>query len=174
MPSGIASLPRETLARALGGDVRAVRAFEQEAQNNAETADRLASTVDATDAINDATVLVLSANAAFNNERVLKLGEGISARDDGASLTIYADDRVPHVLGGFAVNITATQATQVQLPVRGLIATTDQEETLSSKVLEAPQISMIGNYANDAAAATAGVPVNGIYHTNGTLKLRLS
>jgi hypothetical protein len=30
------------------------------------------------------------------------------------------------------------------------------------------------DYADDAAAETAGVPVGGIYHTNGTLKIRLS
>lgn len=30
------------------------------------------------------------------------------------------------------------------------------------------------NYANDAAAADLGIPVGGLYHTNGTLKIRLS
>jgi len=30
------------------------------------------------------------------------------------------------------------------------------------------------NYANDSAAATAGIPVGGIYHTAGVLKIRLS
>lgn len=30
------------------------------------------------------------------------------------------------------------------------------------------------NYANDSAAATGGVPVGGVYHTSGTLKIRLS
>ena len=30
------------------------------------------------------------------------------------------------------------------------------------------------NYANDAAAAAGGVPLNGFYHTSGTLKIRLA
>ena len=30
------------------------------------------------------------------------------------------------------------------------------------------------NYADDAAAATAGVPVGGIYHTSGAMKVRLA
>lgn len=29
------------------------------------------------------------------------------------------------------------------------------------------------NYANDTAAASQGVPLGGVYHTNGTLKIRL-
>ncbi len=172
MSEGIASLPRDILARALGGDVRAVRAFEQEAATNAETADRVASSVDATDALVDATVLVLSPNAVFNNERVLKLGEGLSARDDGTNLTIYADDRVPHNIGGFRVIMVSTQDTQLQLPTRGLLATVDQPETLARKTLNAPMAINIGEYANDAAAAAGGVPVDGIYTTAGALKLR--
>jgi len=31
----------------------------------------------------------------------------------------------------------------------------------------------LGDYANDAAAAVGGVPVDGLYHTAGTLKIRL-
>jgi hypothetical protein len=30
-----------------------------------------------------------------------------------------------------------------------------------------------GGYVNDAAAASAGVPVGGLYHTTGTVKVRL-
>lgn len=29
------------------------------------------------------------------------------------------------------------------------------------------------SYANDAAAASAGVPIGGLYHTSGTVKVRL-
>lgn len=31
-----------------------------------------------------------------------------------------------------------------------------------------------GSYADDSAAATAGVPVGGLYHTTGTVKVRLT
>lgn len=30
------------------------------------------------------------------------------------------------------------------------------------------------SYANDAAAAVAGVPIGGLYHTTGTVKVRLT
>ena len=33
---------------------------------------------------------------------------------------------------------------------------------------------LITSYANDAAAAAAGVPVGGLYHTSGTVKIRLT
>lgn len=32
----------------------------------------------------------------------------------------------------------------------------------------------ITSYANDASAAAAGVPVGGLYHTSGTVKIRLT
>jgi hypothetical protein len=166
MSSGVSSLPRDVLAKALGGDVRAVRAFEQEAAINADTAERLASNVDATDALNDATVLVLSPNAAFNNERVLKLGAGVSAKDDGAFLTIFVDDEVPHVQGGFPVNLTATQATSLLLPTAGQIATTDQAETLSRKILSAALMSNVPDYASDA-----GAKVGEVYTITGSTAL---
>lgn len=31
-----------------------------------------------------------------------------------------------------------------------------------------------GSFANDAAAAVAGIPVGGVYHTAGAIKVRLS
>jgi hypothetical protein len=33
---------------------------------------------------------------------------------------------------------------------------------------------LITSYVNDAAAAAAGVPVGGLYHTAGTVKIRLT
>jgi hypothetical protein len=35
-------------------------------------------------------------------------------------------------------------------------------------------INIPGTYANDTAAATAGVRIGGLYHTTGTVKVRLS
>jgi hypothetical protein len=36
-----------------------------------------------------------------------------------------------------------------------------------------PFASVTGSCANDAAAQSAGVPVGGLYHTSGTIKVRL-
>jgi len=44
---------------------------------------------------------------------------------------------------------------------------------ISGKILYRPTITGLGNYANDAAAAVGGVPINGLYHTTGTIKIRL-
>ena len=139
-----------------------------------ENATKLAANVDATEALSDAAVIVLSANEAFTNERVLKLGEGLSASDVDGELTIFADNELPHALGGFRINFTATAATALSLPTQGRLATTDQPETLLEKTLSAPIVSNIGNYLDDAAAATGGVPVGGIYHNAGALRVRLA
>tara|TARA_R100001015_G_C4632196_1_gene195464 strand:+ start:390 stop:3590 length:3201 start_codon:yes stop_codon:yes gene_type:complete len=37
-----------------------------------------------------------------------------------------------------------------------------------------PSVGKYRNYANDSAAATGGVPLYGIYHTNGDLKIRVT
>ena len=33
---------------------------------------------------------------------------------------------------------------------------------------------VLGNYASDSAAATGGVPIGGLYHSSGTVKVRVS
>lgn len=33
---------------------------------------------------------------------------------------------------------------------------------------------VLGNYASDAAAATGGVPIGGLYHSSGTVKVRVA
>ena len=37
-----------------------------------------------------------------------------------------------------------------------------------------PFVSSSFNYADDAAAATGNVPLGGVYHTSGSLKIRLT
>lgn len=172
MSDGIASLPRDVLTRVLGGDVRAVRAFEQEASNNADTAALLASNAGATDALQDATVITLSPNAAFNNERVLRVGDGIRATDDGATLTLSVNDDVAHVQGGFRLGLVVGGATVLVLPLRGILATLAEAETLSNKTIDHPVLSGVAEYADDAAASTGGVPVGGVYSNAGALRIR--
>lgn len=53
------------------------------------------------------------------------------------------------------------------------IGATDTDYTLIANKAGA-QIKAYGNYANDAAAATGGVPVNGIYRNGSTLQIRVS
>ena len=46
----------------------------------------------------------------------------------------------------------------------------------TAKIIKAlaPYTMAPGSYANDSAAATAGVPIGGLYHTSGAVKVRLT
>lgn len=45
--------------------------------------------------------------------------------------------------------------------------------SISGKILYRPTVTGLVNYADDAAAAAGGVPINGLYHTVGAIKIRL-
>ena len=52
---------------------------------------------------------------------------------------------------------------------------TDTDKVSTNAKLDAlsPFAAITGSCANDAAAASAGVPVGGLYHTSGAIKVRL-
>jgi hypothetical protein len=52
---------------------------------------------------------------------------------------------------------------------------TDADKVTTNAKLDAlsPFAAITGSCANDAAAASAGVPVGGLYHTSGAIKVRL-
>jgi hypothetical protein len=169
----VPTLNRDALTRALNGDRRLVAAFEQQAQAVTENQEATGLQVEATQALQDATVLTLSPNGALTNERVLKLGDGVRAIDDGIYLTLSVDDRFAHVAGGFRVDLTAEGDTAVVLPLGGVLATLGGEETLTNKTLNAAvlvaAILNASEYASDAAAAAGGVPVGGLYTKAGAV-----
>lgn len=53
---------------------------------------------------------------------------------------------------------------------------TDADKNTTNAKLDAlsPFASITGSCANDTAAANAGVPVGGLYHTSGAIKVRLT
>lgn len=122
------AIPRDLLNKYFGGDPRLVVAFENLALAAMEAGQ---TGVAATDAIDQASVLTLSPNAAFSNEYVLQDGNG--------------------------TKVTATPGA-VQIDVG---------------TLNAPTVANLVNAATDAAAASGGVPVGGIYHNAGALRVRL-
>lgn len=168
------TIPRNLLEKYFGRDPRLVRAFEDQARTVEETSNGLETNAQATTKMQDAAVIVLATNEAFTNERRLVLGQGLSAVDDGTTLTVRTNQSVPLVNGGFALNFTVGGAATILLPLSGTMATTANPETLSNKTLDAPKLSGIGDYADDAAAASGGVPVGGIYRTGSALKIRVS
>lgn len=167
-------LRRSDLARAFNGDPVLVAAFEQQQEAVAATAEATAGTAQATAAIQDATVLTLSPNDSFTNERIFTPFEGLTAEDDGSLFKVRVDETVARVTGGFDVTFIVTGITNLVLPNTGTLATTSGTETLSNKTINAPKLSGLGNYADDSAAAAGGVPVGGMYRDGSVLMVRVS
>ena len=80
---------------------------------------------------------------------------------DGDGLA--TDASVTSLSGSISTDISASNAARVSLS--GSIAT---------KMANTSFGYVTGSFANDGAAASASVPVGGLYHTNGTVKVRLT
>jgi hypothetical protein len=64
--------------------------------------------------------------------------------------------------------------TNLNTVVDATFATDEDKNTTNAKLNAlSPFASITGSCANDGAAASAGVPVGGLYHTSGTIKVRL-
>ena len=120
------------------------------------------------------TVITLSPNATFTNERILDIGPGLSAVDDGNRVTIRTAQTVPLVNDGFSVDFVVSGTCVLVLPLSGTVATIGNPETLSAKTLKAPRLSGINDHADDAAAASGGVAIGAIYRTGSALKMRVA
>ncbi|QVJ07699.1 hypothetical protein L7H23_01230 [Sphingopyxis sp. BSN-002] len=169
---------RDKLDRRLLGEVfnnpRMIRAMEAQAQAVDVATEGLSTQAEATEAIQDASVIVLASNAAFSNERILELGQGLSGVDEDGKLKLSTSSKVPIVNGDFTLLLTLAGDTTVAIPLGGILATVANVETFSNKTLAAPKIDGLGNYADDTAAAAGGVPVKGIYRTGSILKTRVA
>lgn len=160
---------RDDLAQFFGKNPRLQRAFEDQALAVQDSSAASTSAVAATNALQDATVIVLSPNAAFTNERVLRLEDGLELDDsDPAFLTIRLKDVARS--SDYAVTLVPEGDTTLFLPLTGTLATRENVETLANKTLDQPSEINLGNYANDAAAAIGGVPVWGAYR-NGSVRM---
>jgi hypothetical protein len=168
------SYTRLMLSRWFKGDERMIRAMEEQQSKVEAASSGLQTTAQTTDRIEAASVLVLAGNNAFTNERVLELGSGLAGVDDGNTLRLSTSKIVPLITGDFRVSIVASGDSQFQVPFRGTLATIANPETLSNKTLDKPKVSGLGNYTSDAAAATGGVPVGGLYHNAGVVRIRLA
>lgn len=168
------TLNRKLLAEMYPGNPRIVMAMEAQAKAVDDATDGLSTQAEATDLMQDASVIVLASNQAFTGERELELGQGLSGEDTGSKLLLQTSSKVPLVSGDFTLIFTLAGNTTVAVPLTGILATVGNVETLTNKTLSAPKLSGLGNYADDAAAATGGVPIGGIYHSSGALRVRLA
>lgn len=169
---------RDKLDRRLLGEVfdnpRMIRAMETQAQAVDDATTGLQTQASATDAMKDASVIVLAPNGAFEGERVLVLGQGLVGVDDGSTLTIRTGTKVPLVNGDFTLLLTLAGNTTVAVPLTGILSTIGNVETLANKTLAAPKFSGLGDYADDAAAAAGGVPVGGGFLNAGVFRVRVA
>lgn len=167
------SIRRDLLAEVFDNP-RLIAAFEDQAIAVEQATQQTGQAVAATDRMEAATVLTLSANGAFTNERVAKPGRGLSFSDNGQELTISTDISIPRVSGGQEVVFYITGRSTLLLPKSGTLATTAGAEELRNKTLMQPNVAELGNYTDDAAAATGGVLVGGVYRTGSALKVRVA
>jgi hypothetical protein len=153
-------IPRYLLERHFAGDKRMIAQFEE--MNNAvvDTQGQTVANVAATELLQDATVIVLSSNGAFTNERVLKLGDGLEAVEDGTFVTVSLKDVARSQ--DYGVTFIAEGDSQIFVPLAGTMVTFEHAG------------DKLGNYASDAAAAAGNVPIGGLYHNAGAVRVRLT
>lgn len=159
-------------------DVRAQRRFDLMQKSVVETGAAITSNIEGTQTLRDATYITLSPNAELPNERVFRWGAGLRLTVDDSFATLTLSTDVPRSSGGYTLTFVGEGDSSVALPLEGRLATVANPETLENKtlsapVLDEPRLTGIGDYADDVAADAAGVPVGGVYHTTGTLKVRL-
>jgi hypothetical protein len=150
------TLTRAELAKLFPGNPKAVLAFDYQQQQLADVTTTLASSADATTALQDATVITLSPNATFSNERVLQIDGTLFGIDDGEKLTLGV--LIPITLnGGYRLGINISADTYLDAPVSGVL------------LVDA------GPFADDTAAASGGVDVGQVYRkSDGTMAWRVA
>lgn len=154
---------REDLAQIPGMSPRLLAAFEDQAQ----TIEDVSSSVADTGALKDATVIVLSANGDFTNERILQVGEGIDIKITENTVKLSVKD----------VARTRDHKATFVAPADVLLFLPPEGELLSDASMPVrPVFAGLTTYANDAAAASGGVPVRGAYinSTTGAVTARLT
>lgn len=112
---------------------------------------------DATQALQDATVLTLSPNDAFTNERVVAAGNGIRLTDTGSQLVISLLSLI--INGGGRLSINLGGDAQLTVIQSGTVM-----------VEEAAQADLV-NYADAAAASAAGLPSGSLFRTGEVVKV---
>ncbi len=151
---------RSDLERIPGMTKRLIQAFESLQAKAIYANKTVTSNAEATTELKDATNVTLSPNEALPNERILAVdGDFMFLTDNGAGSTVVIGLLYPIATNnGGALFFNLLADTSVTLPRSGTIPS-----------------SAIGPYADDAAAALAGVAVGEWYaKTGGTVSWRVS
>lgn len=166
-------LAREELL-GVGFSRKAARQFEDMQSQVASSEDTIQSNIEGTDRLKDATFVTLSPNAELPNERVLTLGTGLAFELAGEGEVKLNTTGLVRASGGHEITLVGAGESEVLMPLTGRLATLENYETLKSKTLEAPLLSELSNAADDTAAASAGVPVGGMYRDGSVLMVRVA
>ena len=87
-------------------------------------------------------------------------------------LTFDTDAAAALVSGSINTTIGAVSGS-INITIGAVSSSIDTRLNAVSQSLSS-SINIPGTYANDTAAATAGVRIGGLYHTTGTVKVRLT
>lgn len=146
LPEG---LTRADLAAAFNGNEKLIRAFEKVLLTVASNKDISTSTAEATTELQDATAVTLSPNVTLNNERILAVASPLALDDQGPGndvvIGMVIDLTFPTI---HALIINLLTDTNITLPPTGRLLAADITNV---------------TYANDAAAAAAGIAVGEAY-----------
>ena len=119
----------------------------------------------------DAIVIGRSAYGGISGSRNIVIGRqasiasGVDSIALGKGASVTADNG--HAIGENS-SVTASGATAI-----GNTVTASTVDTVTMKLLQIANYATI-NFADDAAAATGGIPLGGVYHTAGALKIRIA
>lgn len=155
-------------------DPRAQRRFDLMQKTVAGTQEAVEANIGDTQTIREATYITLSANAELPNERVFRWSSGLTTAIDENFITLSLTSAVPRATGGFQVTFVPEGDSSIALPLTGRLATTKNAETFENKTLATPLVTGLEDYADDAAASAGGVPINGLYRTGSSVKVRVS
>ena len=117
-------------------------------------------------------IVSIGDNSSINDSYAVAVGANSVGGYQAAALGYGASST-----GGYGVSLGAgSSATQNYAVALGANVVASVQDYTTTKYLQLTNVSSsMGQYgyANDSAAGTAGVPLGGVYHTSGSLKIRM-
>lgn len=171
------SIPRDLLGKYFKDDPRLIAHFEDQSLAVAQAVEVVDGTVTATDQLQDATVITLSANSVFNNEFLLINGDGTEREILPGTVSIKVDKTVARV-SQYSATFVAPADVTLFLPVEGELLSTATPATVYNKTLVKPTLQSpviihgLNHYDTDAEAAAGGVPIDGLYRDGNVVCVR--
>jgi hypothetical protein len=105
-------------------------------------------------------------------------GTQIMAKTDSGQMGYVNTSQLQTTLDGNGLatdtDISASNAARVSLSGSVSSSITSLSGSIATKMANTSFGYITGSFANDGAAASAGVAIGGLYHTTGTVKVRLT